>query len=1012
MRYRFFRALGFLVISVLLLAVPLDANGAPGDAEAGFDPNVSATVLCTAVQPDGKILIGGFFTLVDGMNRSFLARLNADGSLDAGFANPNVNNNVYTVAVQPDGKILIGGLFNAVAGVTKWYIARVNANGSLDASFDPSTEAPVHTINVLADGKILLSGQFTEISGFFTVERIGRLHPDGSFDHSFSSSVNGSILSATLQDDGKIIIGGAFTTVSGVSHPYLARLNADGGVDSTFNASAGPSVLSVAVQPDGKVIAGGSFDTSGKHHLARFTASGTDDSTFEPFIDARVWSVALQTDGKILIGGDFTTVNSIQRLRIARLNGDDSLDNTFNPAADGNINCASLQPDGKVLVGGAFANVGGAPRMKFARLANDAATQSLTVSNATRVQWLRGGASPETHQVTFELSVNGGASYTLLGSGTRISGGWERTGLTLPASGQIRARARVAGGGNNGGNGLVETVVAFAALAPEIAVSGNGVNIVDGDSTPAVGDHTDFGSVLTAGDTLVRTFTVANGGTGFLTVGSVTVGGTNAADFTVTATPAASVAPGGSTTFQVTFNPSADGLRSATLSFTNSDANESPFNFSIQGTGVAPEIAVSGNGVNIGDGDSTPAVTDHTDFGSVLIAGGTLVRTFTVANGGTGSLTVGSVTIGGANAADFTVTAAPAASVAPGGSTTFQITFDPGASGLRSATLSFSNNDPNENPFNFSIQGTGLTALENWRQTYFGITANTGNAANRVDYDHDGLLNIFEFAFGFNPTMADSPQLPPWQMSGGNAFFSFATPAGVSGIAYGAEWSATLLPGSWTAIPDTGIAPQHLFSVPVAGQEKMFFRLAVAPDFHTPQPLAFSSAVATFQQAAPYVIANSLLPDVPGWGVFGGVTTDQTGYFNFSTPAYGDVLELALLQNFGSQHWIQQFEIAVTTDPVPNTAGGGNWTTWVPTSLASTSTTLSLVSGTNIRSTGTAATATYTLRGIFPVQGITGLRLTTHPYDYDTGDALPATVGHSSAGNFVLSEFKATADPY
>src|SRR6185503_5051673 len=131
----------------------------------------------------------------------------------------------------------------------------------------------------------------------------------------------------------------------------------------------------------------------------------------------------------------------------------------FNPAARGNleaVNCASLQADGKILVGGSFTNVGGAGRTNFARLTNNIATQNLTVSSANRVQWLRGGASPETHQVMFELSVNGGSTYTSLCAGTRINGGWERTGLTLPPVGQIRARARVVGGGNNGGNGLME----------------------------------------------------------------------------------------------------------------------------------------------------------------------------------------------------------------------------------------------------------------------------------------------------------------------------------------------------------------------------------------------------------------------------------------------------------------------------------------------------------------------------------------------------------------------------
>jgi hypothetical protein len=124
------------------------------------------------------------------------------------------------------------------------------------------------------------------------------------------------------------------------------------------------------------------------------------------------------------------------------------------------------------------------------------------------------------------------------------------------------------------------------------------------------------------------------------------------------------------------------------------------------------------------------------------------------------------------------------------------------------------------------------------------------------------------------------------------------------------------------------------------------------------------------------------------------------------------VLEIVMAHNYGSQAWIQQFEIAVTTDAVPNTTGGGNWTAWVPTTRTSTSTTLSLVSGTNIRSTGTAATTTYTLRGAFPAQGITGVRLTCYPYDFDTADALPAALGRAFNGNFVLREFKATADPY
>ena len=72
-------------------------------------------------------------------------------------------------------------------------------------------------------------------------------------------------------------------------------------------------------------------------------------------------------------------------------------------------------------------------------------------------------------------------------------------------------------------------------------------------------------------------------------------------------------------------------------------------------------------------------------------------------------MTVGTVTISGASSADFVVTTPPAASVAAGGSTTFSVKFDPSLAGARTASLSFGNNDSDENPYNFSIQGTGTT---------------------------------------------------------------------------------------------------------------------------------------------------------------------------------------------------------------------------------------------------------------------------------------------------------------
>jgi len=123
-----------------------------------------------------------------------------------------------------------------------------------------------------------------------------------------------------------------------------------------------------------------------------------------------------------------------------------------------------------------------------------------------------------------------------------------------------------------------------------------------------------------------------------------------------------------------------------------------------------PEVNVTGNGLDIMNGDTTPGLSDRTDFGSVDVTVGSVTNTYTIQNTGSATLTIAvPVTISGSNAADFTVVTQPAASIAANGSTTFSVKFDPGAAGLRQAVLSFGNNDSNENPYSFSIQGTGTT---------------------------------------------------------------------------------------------------------------------------------------------------------------------------------------------------------------------------------------------------------------------------------------------------------------
>jgi hypothetical protein len=132
---------------------------------------------------------------------------------------------------------------------------------------------------------------------------------------------------------------------------------------------------------------------------------------------------------------------------------------------------------------------------------------------------------------------------------------------------------------------------------------------------------------------------------------------------------------------------------------------------------IAPEIALSGNSMNIPNGDPSPDLGDHTNFGGTAVAGGSLARTFTITNTGDADLTLTGtaphyVTLSGLGAAHFSVTTQPSSATvtAGGGTRTFVVTFDPTATGTHTATVSLANNDADENPFTFVIQGTGLNS--------------------------------------------------------------------------------------------------------------------------------------------------------------------------------------------------------------------------------------------------------------------------------------------------------------
>ncbi len=346
-----------------------------GTLDATFNPGgtgANAEVYALAVQSDGKILIGGLFTTYNGTARQYLARLNTDGTLDATFPGGSAPNNfVLSIAVQSDGKILIGGYFTSF----KVRIARLNADGTWDATFNPGSgpNSNIWSIAVQSDGKILIGGIYSTYNGATVGRNIARLNADGTLDASFNpggsgcSMPDGYIYSVAIQSDGKILIGGMFGSYNGTTITRIARLNADGTLDASFNPGTGANatVRSIVIQSDGKILIGGDFTSyngTTQNRIARLNADGTLDATFDTGtgVDNTISRIAIQSDGKILICGSFTSYNGTAINRIARLLWDITPSIAVNSLSSTNLctgnnvtvnyTCSGFTPTGNINV--------------------------------------------------------------------------------------------------------------------------------------------------------------------------------------------------------------------------------------------------------------------------------------------------------------------------------------------------------------------------------------------------------------------------------------------------------------------------------------------------------------------------------------------------------------------------------------------------------------------------------------------------------------------------------------
>ncbi|TCJ17582.1 T9SS type A sorting domain-containing protein [Flaviaesturariibacter flavus] len=384
------------ILRLLLVLLPCGAAAQPGTldptfnpGDAGFATGIGADVQVarSVLQPDGKILIAGYFDRYNGYFTPGLARLNADGTRDTSFhTGSGVDASINALCLQADGKILIGGWFNVYNGTPAHHLARLLASGAIDPSFNTgsgtggSADGDVIGLAVQSTGNIFVSGNFTTYNGQPATSLI-RLLPNGSRDATFAFNGSGGARNFTVLPGDKFYASGSISASSGADQSQaIARFNADGSYDAGFNTYQNivpQSVAAHAVQPDGKVIIVGIFNTyngTARRGVARLNADGSLDNTFVIGTGATgssfVTGVALQPDGKIIVTGSFTGFNGTTANKIVRLGSTGSVDAGFvtGSGAGGPISNLHVLSNGRIIASGNLTSYNGGNRGHVLRI--------------------------------------------------------------------------------------------------------------------------------------------------------------------------------------------------------------------------------------------------------------------------------------------------------------------------------------------------------------------------------------------------------------------------------------------------------------------------------------------------------------------------------------------------------------------------------------------------------------------------------------------------------------------
>ena len=682
-----------------------------------------------------------------------------------------------------------------------WLVSAASGANTFVGTGSLNTARLFHTATLLDNGKVLVVGGSSDTSGYVASAEL--YDPAaGTWAVTAALTVPRDSHTATLLNNGKVLVVGGSGSSGYLSGAELydpaGGTWGPAGTLSTARASHTATLLA-----NGKVlIVGGTGNAGDLRSAELFDPSGNGGagswSTTAAAATARSSHTATRLpNGKVLVAGGFNDpvyLTSAELYDPAANGGAGAWNSTGSLTTARHFHSETLLIDGKVLVTGGYNDTAG-----YLDSAERYDPIAATWSAAGTL-----GTPRSSHKATLlpngKVLIAGGYNDI---SGYLVSaelynpgaGTWSNTGFLANARNSHTATLLANGKALVAGGYAASGTLSGAELYDSASVAVTSPTFANVSATTAVlgGNVTSDGGVMVTGRGIVLAPTTANnnplvGGAGVVNVTSTGTTGV----FTVNV---GSLAPGTAYTFRA---------------YATNDA------------GVAYSYSPVGN-------FATQSGTNVSTLSSLILTPSSGTLTLLFASGTT----------------DYTVTAAKVVSsirltpTATDGNATIKVNNVPVTSGSPSGPISLS---VGSNSIVTVVTGQGggittytvnvirLSSIQTWRQTWYGTTVNAGNAADTADPYRTGIPNLVLFGLiGSNqdPSRAGGVQLPRSQVTGGNFLISITQPAGVSGITYGAEWSPTLAAGSWLPVIDTGSGNNHVFSVSVGNNARMFMRLKV-----------------------------------------------------------------------------------------------------------------------------------------------------------------------------------------